>query len=1001
MNRGRATAMILLAIISCATALFPSRDALAQGGPGTIDTVAGGATGDGLLATQAVLGHSDGDSWGLGVATDADGNVYVSDTLQNRVRVVNMHGTPITVLGVAVEPGHVETVAGTGVGTWGIDGEGGDPADDLGDGGPAVSATLYVPGGLAVDGTGNLFIAERGNGRVRKVDTSGTITTVAGGGWSWPGDGGPATDAQLCSPTDVDVDGAGNLYISEQCQPRIRLVNMQGTPITKFGVTVEPGYIETVAGTGEPGYNGEAGVATTMQLDAPADVAVDSAGESLYIADRENDRIRRVDHLGNLNKVAGGNCPAPPCVPVGIALRGTTELFFTERFDCRGLRMWDSNGDTVVTAADAPPTTVMGAGCGFSGDGGPAISAYLSDELGIGIDPAGIVYIRDAGSRHVRGVIPSPEPPSGDGNIDGDVDEIIDTVLGGGGPLGEGGPATSASLWYPARLDRDAAGNLYIADTRNHRIRKVTAGADGMVTGGADAPNEIITTVVGGGSGCPGQENPEGDGCAPTEATLNNPSGVTLDSASNIYIADTGHNRIRVVNTQASAITVANVTIPAGKIDTVAGTGVWDFGGDDGPATSATMRNPQDVVLDSSGNIYIADMGNHRVRRVDDASGVITTVAGSGAACTDPQDGGPATNASLCQPTAVLLDAAGNLLIADNGNLRVRRVSTGSDGVVDGDPDEIIITVAGGGEPCAERLNDVGDGCPAREATLGEHAVRDIAVDSDGNLYISHPDPDVVRRVVPGADGVIDGGTDEVIYTVVYDLRYYHGFRGDGGMACAAASRWPNGLLIQPDPLNASVEHLYIVDDWADHIRRAEAPLDPDPDGDGLFTCLGYPSERDLGTDPFNPDNDGDGCLDGEEAENAPAPKPGATGAYDPLAWYDFFDVPVPAVADPGPNGSRSQAVTMADVLAVLFYVGAFDGDEGSPNISGVSYDSVKGSCDWDADTVPDKEGMCYDRSPSADPSPPWEAGPPSGAVNMADVLAVLVQVGLSCAGPP
>jgi len=992
-NCRRITAIALVVILSGVVALLPSEPMLAQGDPGTIDTVAGGGTGDGLLATQAVLGHSNGDGWGLGVATDADGNVYVSDTLQNRVRVVNMRDTPITVLGVTVQPGAVETVAGTGVGTWGIDGEGGNPADDLGDGGQAVSATLYVPAGLAVDGAGNLFIAERHNRRLRKVDTGGTITTVAGGGSSWPGDGGPATDAELCAPTDVAVDGAGNLYISEQCAPRIRLVNTQDTAITKFGVTVEPGHIETVAGTGQPGYNGEAGVATTMHLDSPADLTVDSAGESLYIADRKNDRIRRVDQFGNLNTVAGGHCPQPPCEPVGIALRGTTELFFTERWNCRVLRMWDSNGDTVVTAADAPPTSVVAAGCGFSGDGGPGISAHLGGELGIGVDPAGILYIRDAGNRRVRGVTPSPEPPSGDGNIDGDADEIIDTVAGGGGPLGEGSPATNASLEYPARLDRDAAGNLYIADRGNNRIRKVTAGDDGMVAGGADAANEIITTAVGGGSGCPEQENPEGDGCAPTEAILDNPLAVTLDPNGNIYIADEGHNRIRVVNTQTGPITVANVTIPAGKIDTVAGTGAWDFGGDDGPATSATMRNPEDVALDSSGNIYIADRGNHRVRRVDDASGVLTTVAGSGAACTGAQDGGSATDASLCRPTAVLLDAAGNLLIADDGNLRVRRVSTGSDGVVDGDPDEIIISVAGGGEPCAERLNDVGDGCPAREATLGDQAVRDIVVDSDGNLYISHPDPDVVRRVVPGADGVIDGGTDEVIHTVVYDIGY-HGFRGDGGIACAAASRWPNGLLIQPDPSDASVEHLYIADDWADHIRRAEAPLDPDPDGDGLLTCLGDPSERDLGTDPFDPDNDRDGCLDGEEAAGALPPKPGATGAYNPLAWYDFYDVPVPAYPDMTPNGPKDQAVAMDDVLAVLFYVGTFDGDGGVPNPNGVAYDSDK-----DGDTSPDGRG--YDRSPGPLPSPPWDASPPDGAVAMDDVLANLAQVGLDCSGPP
>jgi 5-hydroxyisourate hydrolase-like protein (transthyretin family) len=168
--------------------------------------------------------------------------------------------------------------------------------------------------------------------------------------------------------------------------------------------------------------------------------------------------------------------------------------------------------------------------------------------------------------------------------------------------------------------------------------------------------------------------------------------------------------------------------------------------------------------------------------------------------------------------------------------------------------------------------------------------------------------------------------------------------------------------------------------------------------------------EVDQGTDPHSAgddasavttDADGDGCVSSEELGGAAAPKPGATGAYDPLDVYDVYDVPVPASEDPTPNGSKNQAATMSDVLGVLFYVGTSDGDVGVPNPNGVAYDSVKGSCDWNADAVADEEGLCYDRSPGAEPNPPWDAGAPSGAVSMADVLAVLAQVGLSCAGPP
>ena len=163
-------------------------------------------------------------------------------------------------------------------------------------------------------------------------------------------------------------------------------------------------------------------------------------------------------------------------------------------------------------------------------------------------------------------------------------------------------------------------------------------------------------------------------------------------------------------------------------------------------------------------------------------------------------------------------------------------------------------------------------------------------------------------------------------------------------------------------------------------------PCDSDSDGlaDDQETLV-------IGTDPRNPDTDGDGCRDGREYLFMPG--------FSPLVWYDFYDVPVPAKPDMTPNGTRNKAVTMSDVMAVLFYVNAYDG--GPPNAHGVDYDSVKGSCDWNADTVPDKEGLCYDRSPSLLPNPPWDAGPPNGAVTMGDVMALLVQVNLDCSGPP
>jgi YVTN family beta-propeller protein len=236
------------------------------------------------------------------------------------------------------------------------------------------------------------------------------------------------------------------------------------------------------------------------------------------------------------------------------------------------------------------------------------------------------------------------------------------------------------------------------------------------------------------------------------------------------------------------------------------------------------------------------------------------------------------------------------------------------------------------------------------------------------------------------------------------------------GAANTVSSTVPVGAFPWGVGVNPTTNRIYVANSWTYTVSVIDDAADADGDGiwDYADNCpqVGNPDQLDTDGDslgdacdpcPQTVDCDLDGCADGEEVPLAGAPsrKPGSTGSYDPLAWYDFYDVPVPANPDMAPNGPRSQSVTMSDVLAVLRYVGAFDGDGGTANPNGVAYDSVKGSCDWNADTTPDKEGLCYDRTPSAEANPPWDAGPPSGAVNMSDVLAVLAQVGLDCSGPP
>jgi sugar lactone lactonase YvrE len=431
-----------------------------------------------------------------------------------------------------------------------------------GDGGPATAARLNKPSGVAVDLAGNLYIADTNNHRIRKVAPGGTISTYAGTGRvGFAGDGGPATAAQLNEPVGVAVDPAGNLYIAERENHRIRKV----TP---------GGVISTYAGTGTQGFSGDGGPATAAQLLGPGGVALDPAG-NFYIADRNNDRIRRVTPGGTIATYAGSGS------------------------------------------------------LGFAGDGGPATAARLNMSLGgVALDSSGNLYIADSLNERIRKVTPGG---------------TISTYAGTGteGFSGDGGPATAAHLDRPDGVAVDSAGNLYIADSGNSRIRKVT-------------PGGTISTYVGnGGYG----EGFLGDGGPATAAHIR-PRGVALDSAGNLYITDFA--RIRKVT-------------PGGTISTYAGTDTPGFAGDGGPATAAQLSFPQGVALDSAGNLYIADSNNNRIRKVT-PGGTISTYAGTGLNGFSG-DGGPAIAAQLWIPVGVALDSAGNLYIADQENQRIRKVT--------------------------------------------------------------------------------------------------------------------------------------------------------------------------------------------------------------------------------------------------------------------------------------------------------------------------------------
>jgi sugar lactone lactonase YvrE len=339
---------------------------------------------------------------------------------------------------------------------------------------------------------------------VLTVTPSPTAATAAGtGAVGYTGDGGAATSATLANPSAVAYDTNGNLYLADAQNHVVREI-------------AKGGLITTVAGTGAEGYGGDGGAATAAYLDTPTGVAVDGSG-NVYIADSHNHRIREVT-AGTITTIAGTGVP------------------------------------------------------GFSGDGGPATAAQFSLPSAVAVDGSGNVYIADTNNQRIRKIAGT----------------TITTIAGDGEETyaGDSAAATSAVLDSPTGVAVDAAGNVYIADRHNQRVRMVT-------------PAGIISTVA--GSGVPGFSGGfSGDGAAATAATLARPSGISVDAAGNIYIADTDNQRIRQVS--------------GGTVATVAGNGQQGFGGDSGPATAAILNSPRAVAPDASGNLTIADTLNQRLR---------------------------------------------------------------------------------------------------------------------------------------------------------------------------------------------------------------------------------------------------------------------------------------------------------------------------------------------------------------------------------------------------
>jgi sugar lactone lactonase YvrE len=734
---------------------------LLQIGSGNIWT-AWGTTGYGLIRTIAGTGSfgNSGDngqalaalfSGPAAIATDALGNLYLADRNNHVVRRVD------------ASTGVITTIAGTGSGGF------------SGDGGLATSAQLFAPLALAFDAAGNLFIADNQNQRIRRVAAAtGIITTVAGTGQQGFSDGYPAAAAPLSNPAAIALDPQGNLFIGDGNNNRIRRVDAAS------------GYISTIAGTGIAGSAGDGGPATSATVGAVSGIVADPAG-NVFFTDTGNSRVRRIDSTtGIVSTYAGNGLGSDGGPAVTAALSNPRAL----ALDAAG-NLFIGSPNTVrrVDAVSGIINTIAGSGNpGFSGDGGPATAASLNSPQGLAIDPSGNLLIAETTNNRVRLVdFATPRVTLSNANFFASAAAGTGTVAFTIAPAAAWTTISSAPWLTVTTAGGTGNGALAFSFTANNSVNSRSAvvtiyGQNLVVTqAGVQVTLSGFTASTGAAAGTGSVSltlAPVAPWTASSSAswlTLNPTSGTANGNIGYSFTANTaakarwatitiaGRTLILLQTGTGGAFTPWGTTFK-GQIQTIAGTGSAGFSGDSAAATAAELNSPAATAVDGNGNLFIADTTNHRVRRVDVASGMITTYIGSTPGFSG--DLGPASAAQLSGPRDLAFDFAGNLFISDAGNSRIRRVDA-----VTGN----ISTVAGGGSG--------GDGGPALSARISPWSV---AVDLAGNLYVSEPSSNRIR-FVNSATGVIvtlAGGVAT------------GGFAGDNGPAILAQLNTPRGLAV-------------------------------------------------------------------------------------------------------------------------------------------------------------------------------------------------------------
>jgi len=618
---------------------------VADAGNSTIRRIAA----SGGVTTLAGMATSTGSTDGTGaaarfmlaqsVALDSSGNIYVADTVNNTIRMVTPTGVVSTLAGMAGTEGST---------------------DDTG-----TAARFFSPSGVIVDSSGNVYVADTGNDTIRKITAGGVVTTLAGSAEAIGSTDGLGSAALFSSPSDVAVDSSGNVYVADTGNDTIRKID------TNYFVTTVAG------GAGVRGRLDGTGIAARFY--APSGLSVDTSGK-VYVADTGNDTIRMITPGGAVTTLAGS--------PSGIGYAdgtGTAALFNLPRrpaFDSAGNLYVADYANNVIRKVTPAGVVTTFAGTWFAGSkgnwDGTGTAARFNEPQGVAADNSGNIYVADTFSATVRKITP-------DGTV---------TTLAGS-PYGSGssdGVADTAQFYLPTGLAVDSAGNVYVADAYNSVIRKI-------------APDATVTTLAG-SAGARGSV----DGTAGA-AAFNKPTSVAVDGAGNVYVADTVNNIIRRVTAGGIVTTLAGTAAASGYVD--------------GVGTAALFNQPEGVAVDIAGNVYVADTGNNSIRKITSA-GTVTTLAGSHLS-SGSQDG-TGVNAWFASPIGVSVDSSGNVFVADSSNNTIRKITPAG-----------VVTTLGGAAGVVGSTDGTGS------AALFSSPY-DVAVDNAGNIYVADTFNNKIRK---------------------------------------------------------------------------------------------------------------------------------------------------------------------------------------------------------------------------------------------------------------